>query len=238
MVRWLEENRYDVKYATTLDAHRDPAQLLRAGILFVGHDEYWSREMRSNVEAARDSGVNLGFFSGNTCWGEVQLDASLRDMRLLDLFRKGDDPEESLMGITTISTRVGDVDMIVDTSTWPFRGTGLADGDRLRGVVGYEAEGICWNHTILDKLILAETPVTPDPQLVNDILCKDNGGNSHMTAYTAPSGALVFAAGTIHWSWGLDDYSGGRSHESSRKSGVTPNHGKCLDTLGHSSAGA
>ena len=31
------------------------------------------------------------------------------------------------------------------------------------------------------------------------------GGNpySHAVTYTAPSGALVFSAGTIHWSWGL-----------------------------------
>ena len=27
-----------------------------------------------------------------------------------------------------------------------------------------------------------------------------------MTIYTADSGALVFATGSIQWSWGLDDY--------------------------------
>ena len=33
--------------------------------LSVGHDEYWSGQQRANVEAARDAGVNLAFFSGN-----------------------------------------------------------------------------------------------------------------------------------------------------------------------------
>ena len=33
--------------------------------LSVGHDEYWSGAQRANVEAARDAGVNLAFFSGN-----------------------------------------------------------------------------------------------------------------------------------------------------------------------------
>ena len=33
--------------------------------LSVGHDEYWSGDQRANVEAARDAGVNLAFFSGN-----------------------------------------------------------------------------------------------------------------------------------------------------------------------------
>ena len=42
--------------------------------LDVGHDEYWSGQQRTNVEAARDAGVNLEFWSGNevywrTRWG-------------------------------------------------------------------------------------------------------------------------------------------------------------------------
>ena len=31
----------------------------------TGHDEYWSGQQRTNVEAARDAGVNLQFWSGN-----------------------------------------------------------------------------------------------------------------------------------------------------------------------------
>ena len=27
-----------------------------------------------------------------------------------------------------------------------------------------------------------------------------------MSLYTAPSGALVFATGSIEWAWGLDDF--------------------------------
>ena len=30
-----------------------------------GHDEYWSGNKRANIEAARNAGVNLAFFSGN-----------------------------------------------------------------------------------------------------------------------------------------------------------------------------
>jgi hypothetical protein len=32
------------------------------------------------------------------------------------------------------------------------------------------------------------------------------GGVAHMSVYQAPSGAVVFAAGTIQWAWGLDDF--------------------------------
>jgi len=33
-----------------------------------------------------------------------------------------------------------------------------------------------------------------------------------MTIYTAPSGALVFAAGSMQWNWGLDGYNAPEWH--------------------------
>ena len=66
MVRWLERNGYDVSYSTGVDTDRLGAELLEhKAFLSVGHDEYWSGAQRANVEAARDAGVNLAFFSGN-----------------------------------------------------------------------------------------------------------------------------------------------------------------------------
>ena len=66
MVRWLERNGYDVSYTTGVDTDRRGAELLEHKVfLSVGHDEYWSGAQRANVEAARDAGVNLAFFSGN-----------------------------------------------------------------------------------------------------------------------------------------------------------------------------
>ena len=66
MVRFLERNGYDVSYFTGVDTDRRGA-LIRNHKMFlsVGHDEYWSGDQRANVEAARDAGVNLAFFSGN-----------------------------------------------------------------------------------------------------------------------------------------------------------------------------
>jgi len=66
MVRWLERNGFDVSYATGVDSDRSGAELREhRAFLSVGHDEYWSGGQRANVEAARDAGVNLAFFSGN-----------------------------------------------------------------------------------------------------------------------------------------------------------------------------
>jgi hypothetical protein len=77
MVRWLEREGYDVTYATNLDTHANPSLLAnRRAFLSVGHDEYWSYEMRANVEAARDRGVGLGFFSANSAYWQVRFEPS------------------------------------------------------------------------------------------------------------------------------------------------------------------
>lgn len=79
--RWLEQQGYDLSYTTNLDIHHagtNPAQselLNHQVFLSVGHDEYWTHEMRDAVEAARDQGVNLAFLSSNVSYWRVRLEA-------------------------------------------------------------------------------------------------------------------------------------------------------------------
>ena len=77
-IRWLEENGYDINYISGIDTARSGAQLLNSKtFLSVGHDEYWSADQRSNVEAARDAGVNLAFLSGNEDYWETRWGPSI-----------------------------------------------------------------------------------------------------------------------------------------------------------------
>ena len=77
-IRWLEQNGYDVNYISGVDTARDGAQLLNTKVfLSVGHDEYWSGEQRENVEAARDAGVNLAFWSGNEVYWKIRWETSI-----------------------------------------------------------------------------------------------------------------------------------------------------------------
>ncbi len=77
MLAFLEQQGYDVAYTTDVDTHTSPSLLLQhKGFLIVGHDEYWSWEMRNNVQAARDAGVNLGFFSANESFWQIRYQAS------------------------------------------------------------------------------------------------------------------------------------------------------------------
>ncbi|MGV8978112.1 MAG: DUF4082 domain-containing protein [Cellulomonas sp.] len=73
MVRFLESNGYDVSYQSGVDTDRYGSLLTNHKVfLSVGHDEYWSGGQRANVEAARDAGVNLAFFSGNEVYWKTR----------------------------------------------------------------------------------------------------------------------------------------------------------------------
>ena len=84
MLRWLEKSGYDVAYSTDVDTHLNPIDessgqpvlSLHKAFLVVGHDEYWSGQMRQNVEEARDHGISLGFFSANTCYWQIRYEPS------------------------------------------------------------------------------------------------------------------------------------------------------------------
>ncbi|MDQ3776568.1 MAG: Ig-like domain-containing protein [Pseudomonadota bacterium] len=78
MVRWIEANGYDVSYSTGVDSDRRGAELLEhAAFLSVGHDEYWSAAQRTNVEAARNAGIHLAFFSGNEVFWKTRWESSI-----------------------------------------------------------------------------------------------------------------------------------------------------------------
>ena len=80
MLRWLEQQGYDVTYATNSDTHRwgqddsHNALLDHNIFLSVGHDEYWTQAIDDAVTEARNAGVSIGFFSANTSYWRVRMD--------------------------------------------------------------------------------------------------------------------------------------------------------------------
>ncbi len=78
MLRFLEHEGYDVTYATSVDLHEKGVSLLssRKAFLSVGHDEYWSYQMKQALHQGRDQGKHLGFFSGNAVYWQVRYEPS------------------------------------------------------------------------------------------------------------------------------------------------------------------
>jgi hypothetical protein len=203
LVRWLEREGCDVGYATNLDTHAAPPHC--KAWISSGHDEYWSAAMRDHVEAARDGGVNLAFLSANTAYWQIELEARGRVMVCHKKSRKGTGrwrdagrPEEALLGVMYAGDPVDGDLVVADASHALFEGSGLADGDRLSGLLGYEVDAIqgCGPPGVK---VLCASPWRAEGE-------RPAAGTSHMTLHRAAGGALVFAAGTMQWAWGLDDF--------------------------------
>jgi hypothetical protein len=68
-VVWAEEVGYELDFITQTDLHYRPALLDAYPCLtIIGHDEYWTREMRLAIEAYVEGGGKLARFGANFLW--------------------------------------------------------------------------------------------------------------------------------------------------------------------------
>src|SRR5205823_7383335 len=95
LISLVESLGLDVTYWTDVDLHERAALLPRhRALLTLGHDEYWSREMRTAAEQARDQGVNIAFFGANAVFRKIRLEPSHlgTDRHQVDYKRAREDP--------------------------------------------------------------------------------------------------------------------------------------------------
>ena len=223
-VRWLERNGYDVTYTTDVDTHANGGALLNSkGFLSVAHDEYWSNEMFNAAMAARDAGVNLGFFTSDAATWQIRFELSASGVanRVIVCYKDAtidpvqgptttvefrdppvNRPEQTLEGVQfTSSIAFGSTVpyVVTNSSSWVYAGTGFHDGDSVLGIVGYEMDRLMSNYpgpNTTNQTLLSHSPFTNTGGLPD---------YANSSIYQAPSGAWVFAAGTISWSRGLEN---------------------------------
>ena len=212
---FVERLGLDVSYWTDIDLHqRGELAKNHRGIVIPGHDEYYTVEMRKNLEAARDAGVNIGFFGANNVYRRIRLeptangpdrheinyrDASRDPLngkdpeRVTTSFRESPaaNPESSLTGSYYECNPV-EADWVVgDASMWMFEGSQFKNGDRVSKMVGNEYDRVTPGApTPVNIQVLAHSPVT----------CRGKASFADSTWYTVPSGAGVFTAATFGWS--------------------------------------
>ncbi|MFF9108110.1 N,N-dimethylformamidase beta subunit family domain-containing protein [Streptomyces sp. NPDC014805] len=213
VIRWAERYGYDLAYADARDLHAgriDPARY--RGLVFPGHDEYWSVPMRRAAEQARDHGTSLVFLSANTMYWQVELGPSPSGVpdRLLTcrkrkgpgkpvLWREIDRPEQQLVGIQYAGRVPEPHPLIVrNAGHWLWEATGAQEGDALDGLVAGEADRYFPRAPLPEheeRVLLAHSPYRDT-----------EGARRHQetSLYRAPSGAWVFASGTFAWSPALD----------------------------------
>jgi SAM-dependent methyltransferase len=216
LIRFLEREGYDVAYTTDLDTHREPWTLLGHPLVVTsGHDEYWSREMRDAFEAVRESGASIACMGANSCYWQARFEEGART--LVQYRRPASDPEPAAALKTQ---RFRDLDpprpecllwgvqyqdgiakpseprdyRLAESSLgdrW-LEGTGFEPGAVLEGLVGYEWDAV-------------QEGMVPDGATVF-FHYEGDPSNADAVRHRTPAGGIVFAAGSLQLSWGLDDW--------------------------------
>ena len=217
-------------YVDDVDLEADPDLLAGAhGVISMGHDEYYSVEMRAALESARDAGTNIAFLGANAVYRRIRLEPTdLGPHRLLINYK---DPREDPMTkrkpeLTTADWPAGPEpnpqstltgasyacfpaagDLVVsDPTHWLLAGTGLAKGDKIPGALGPEFDAVtAWEPTPRPLDVFLRSPVS----------C---GAHSHADTvyYSTSSGAGVFNTGTMGWVASMNGRQGARTEKLTR----------------------
>ncbi|MFD7630550.1 N,N-dimethylformamidase beta subunit family domain-containing protein [Streptomyces sp. NPDC059851] len=219
LVTLAERLGLPLAYATGIDVARDRLLLCGAvALLSPGHDEYWSPEQRLRTTAARDAGTNLAVFGANCCYRRARFEDSAvgpdrtvvcykEDYALDPGFRRGlpptndfrrapaPEPESSLLGVIYDGYPVDAPYVVTHPGHWLLAGTAAAQGDAFAHLVGVEYDRIDLRYPTPRPIeVLAHSPV----------VCKGRHTYADTVYASLPSGAGLFATGTMRWVEALD----------------------------------
>lgn len=233
-IHWLERQGYDLSYISSVDLHENPNQLLQHHVyLSLGHDEYWSKEMRDGVENARDHGVSLAFLGADDAYWQIRFEpdstgiadrtivcykvaATAHDLAQDPLYGQDNSrvtsqwrdpvvnrPENALIGIMYSS-------LTQKQRGFPWKVAAAANSPLLAGTklqpgqsYGCGLVGYEWDRIFSNGATPIGLQIIGTSPTIND---SNRADSSNTTYYIASSGAVVFATGSIYWTAALDSY--------------------------------
>ncbi|MFN0197510.1 MAG: N,N-dimethylformamidase beta subunit family domain-containing protein [Planctomycetaceae bacterium] len=213
---WLEQHGYDVTYCSNSDLLTPDTATRGKAFLSVGHDEYWDLRQFESLQHAVKEGVNLVFLSANVAYMMSPFTPSNDGQPLRIITRAGPygglseaekqaypdilgpfeiaGPDEGqLIGARTVVPFNGSGDWICTLPEhWIFADTGMAKGDRIPGLVGWEFHG--------DPADIPGLEIVGEGKILS---WGTTPGRWVATIYPGPKGNFVFNASTIWWAQGL-----------------------------------
>ena len=196
MVRWLESNGYDVTYFTGIDAAISGSLIQNHKIYTnAGHDEYWSGPHRTNVQAARDAGVNMAFFSGNEVFWKTRLENSIDG---------NNTPNRTLVCYkeTLAFAKIDPKDPPTWTGTW--RDPSFSP----------PADGGNPENSLTGTLFMVNGPGADNPGSLSITVPAADGKmrfwRNTAIASLAPNSSYTFPSGTLGYEWDVDADNGAR----------------------------
>lgn len=196
-----------------------------------GNDGYWRTRYAASADTSATPYRTL--ISYKETWANEKIDPAAewtgtwRDPRFAPTSAGANRPENRLIG-TLYMANHNDLPITVSSAEGKlrlWRGTSLtslasgASAALAAHTVGYESNEDLDNGSRPPGLIRLSTTTGPTPEYLQDYGNTVKAGTTthHLTMYRAPSGALVFSAGSIQWAWGLDqEHDGNGSAADSR----------------------
>lgn len=206
---WSAAQRRNVESARDAGVH----------LLFLsGNEVYWHTRYEKSIDASATDYRTLVTYKET--WQNSKFDpapewtGTWRDPRFASRAQGAGMPEN---GLTGQMYKVNNTDLAVKVSAQEgalrlWRNTSLANlaagttASLAPHTVGYESDEDIDNADRPQGLIRLSTTTAAVNEYLNDYGNDVTPGQTthHLTLYRAPSGALVFGAGTIQWTWGLD----------------------------------
>ncbi|MGZ3441583.1 MAG: N,N-dimethylformamidase beta subunit family domain-containing protein, partial [Polyangia bacterium] len=222
LLTFAEGQGYDIDYVADTDVDADPAELAgRRLVVLQGHSEYWSAGERDALEAALAAGTSTVVFGANDLYWQVRYAPSAagvprrvvigyKEFAARDPAQTGDPahvttqwrmlgkPENALLGVMFGDWLWSSVPFTIgDPSSWIWSGANVVAGTMIPGLYGFEVDRRYDNGAEPAGLV----------ELGRGLGENHNGVTSagQATLYQLPSGATVFASGTVSWSQALAD---------------------------------
>lgn len=178
-----------------------------------GNEVYWETRWETSIDGTNTPYKTMVSYKER--WDRANTDTNGTTSTWRDPQFGSGDPENSLTGtiFTVDSYRLDTITIPYDLSNFRFWSNTAVDDIQpgqvyslVPNLLGYEWDSDLDNGARPDGLIaLSSTSVEVQQLLLDYGNTTGPGTASHsLTLYRAPSGALVFGAGTVYWSWGLD----------------------------------
>lgn len=211
---------HDEYWSAKQRSHLEEARDAGVNLQFLtGNEGYWRTRYEPSTTDDADYRTLVSY---KETWSNYKIDPSpewtgtWRDPRFSPQDKGGGKPENALTG-TAYMVNDGLLPVSVNSEEGKlrlWRDTGLASQppgaveELAPNTIGYESNEDVDNGFRPAGLIHLSTTKGEVPQYLRDFGNVVTPGETthHLTMYKAPSGARVFSAGSIQWTWGLDDW--------------------------------
>jgi hypothetical protein len=224
LVQFAEEEGIALAQYSDVDLDQTPSLVNNfSALVFSGHPEYWTQRNHDTVIAARNSGINLAFFGGNTAFWRVRLESSPtgNDRHVIVWRNLSEDPATTNADVTAqfSAPQINQPTSLIDGSVTSGIGVyGNMTSGQLPTWLGVPSGSVLKGFSKLTEIESHPTNNQSPPTVITLFEGRFTFGGApgdqearykandlaQMDWFSVPSGAAIFNAGVNLWDCNLE----------------------------------